>query len=417
VGLFVLGAPVLVTILGADAEHFELAVDLTRIALPSVLLLGISGILTAVLYARQAFRVPAFAAAIYNVGIIVAAYALAESLGIYGLALGLSLGALLQIVIQLPALRGLRYLPVIDLRHPGVRQVARLYGPVFLGMLASYLVVAIDTNLAWGTGPQSVADLAFATTLIQFPIGLVGAAASLAILPTLTRLASGGDDAGYESTLLRGLRIVLLLIVPLGVALVVLREPAVALLFERRAFDSASTQRTALAVLAYSPQLPFVVIDQLLIIAFYARKNTVTPVAVGVGGVGVYLAVALLTVGPLGMPGLALANAVQNSAHAVVLYALLARRHKSLLGLPQAAFVGRIALGGIIAAVVIGLAGAALATWLTSPSILLRLPALGVAAGLGALAYLAVLRLLRVQEVSIVATLLPRMGWLNGPAQ
>lgn len=406
VGIFVLAAPVLVTLLGADPAHFALAVDLTRIALPSILLLGISAILTAVLYARQTFRLPAFAPAMYNAGVIVAAVALARSMGVYGLALGLSFGALLQLSIQLPALRGLRYMAVVDWRHPGVRQVARLYAPVFLGLLASYLVVGIDTNLAWQTGPESVADLAFATTLIQFPIGLVGAAASLAILPSLSRQSASGDEAGYEATLLRGLRMVLLLIAPLGVTLVVLREPVVALLFERLAFDTAATQRTALALLAYAPQIPFVVVDQLLIVAFYARKDTITPVLVGVGGIGIYLTVALLTVSPLGMPGLALANAVQNSVHAVVLMILLARVYPRLLGPPQALFAARIVVGGLVAAAVIGAVGAALQPGLDTSSVPIRLGTLGLVGGVGVFAYTAALLLLRVPEANALLTLL-----------
>jgi putative peptidoglycan lipid II flippase len=408
VGLLVLGAPQLVAVLGADSANFALAVDLTRIALPSILLLGISGILTATLYARQSFRVPAFAPAIYNAGVIVAAVVLAGPLGIYGLALGLSVGAALQILVQLPALRGLHYVPIIDWRHPGVRQVGRLYAPVFLGMLASYLVVGIDTHLAWSTGAESVADMAFATTLIQFPIGLVGAAASLAILPALSRLASSGDQAGYERTLVRGLRMVLLLIVPLGIALVVLRVPTVALLFQRLAFDAAATERTALALLAYSPQLPFVVVDQLLIVAFYARKNTMTPVLVGVLGVGIYLVVALVTVGPLGMPGLALANAVQNSAHAVILFVLLARRHPTLRGPSFGSFIARIAFGALVAALATSLAASVLQPLLDQSFLPTRLFALAVAAGIGILVYAVTVRLLRVEELTTLRSLLRR---------
>jgi putative peptidoglycan lipid II flippase len=415
VAALVIGAPLLVTLLGADPAYFDLAVELTRLALPSILLLGISGILTATLYARQRFTVPAFTAAIYNVGIIFAALTLTRALGIQGLVLGLALGALLQIIAQLPALRGLRYQPVLDFGHPGVRLVARLYTPVFLGMLASYAVVVIDTSLAWRTGTDSVAVMAFATTLIQFPLGLVGAAASLAILPTLSRLATAELDGSveigsFEITLLRGLKTVVLLIVPLGALLVVLREPLVAALFQRLAFDAVATQRTALAVLAYSPQLPFVVVDQLLIVAYYARKQTVTPVVVGVVGVGVYLAAALSLVAPLGMPGLALANAAQNSAHAVILYVLLARGFPRLREAAVAWFVARIGLGG---------AAAALAAWLIlggfgdamapAAGLLVRLVAVAVAAAIGLGVYALVLAVLRVTELREVVGIAGRL--------
>jgi putative peptidoglycan lipid II flippase len=410
VGLLVWGAPGLVWLLGAAPEHFDLAVELTRIALPSIPLMGVAGILTAVLYARQSFRIPAFSAALFNVGIILTAISLESTLSIHGLALGLAVGAILQILVQAPALRGLSYLPVIDLGHPGVRQVARLYLPVMLGMLASYALVVLDTNLAWRTGDDSVAAMAFATTLIQFPLGLVGAAASLAILPSLTRLASDLSQASaFEDTLLQGLKMVVLLIVPIAVVMVVLREPVVSILFERASFDARATVRTAQALLAYSPQLPFVVVDQLLIVAFYARKNTLTPVLVGVGGIGAYLLVAALTIEPLGMPGLALANAVQNSAHAVVLYWLMARslpalRRPALLG-----FVGAILGCAVGAAAMTWLVAGWMSPYLGSGPILVRLGALAIAAGAGVLVYAGILVLLRVPEARQVRALLWRL--------
>ncbi len=411
VGLLVLAAPAAVGLLGADPEQFDLAVGLTRVALPSVILLGTSSILTAVLYARQSFRLPAFAPAVYNAGIIVSAVALALPFGIYGLAFGLAAGAAIQIVVQLPAWRGLRYLPVIDLAHPGVRLVLRLYLPVFLGLIASYGVVMLDTNLAWRTGPESVADMAFATTLIQFPIGLVGAAASLAILPSLSRLASSTNPADRDSfvpTLVQGLKMVLLLIVPVSAALVVLREPVVALLFQRLAFDSEATRRTALALLAYSPQLPFVVVDQLLIVAFYALKETRPPVLVGVAGAALYVVVALALVAPLGMPGLALANAVQNSMHAVVLFVLLCVRYPGLANARLGGFVARIIVCALAAAGAVAAAANFLTGSLDGPSSLERLLAITAAAAIGVGAYAICLMALRVSEASQIPGLLRR---------
>jgi putative peptidoglycan lipid II flippase len=411
ISILVLGAPLVVTALGTDPDQLLLAADLTRIALPSVVLLGAAGIFTSLLYARRSFGLPAFAAAIYNAGIIVAAVALAGSLGIYALAIGLLVGALLQLGLQLPAIRGLRYAATVDLRDPGVRLVLRLYAPVFLGMVVSYLVVAVDTHLAWRTAPESVADMAFATTLIQFPLGLVGAAASLAILPSLSRLASSERTDEREAlipTLLRGIKAVLLLIAPLTAILIVLREPIVSLLFERLAFDAAATQRTARALLAYAPQLPFVVVDQLLIVAFYALKETRTPVLVGAAGAGIYLVAALLLVAPLGMPGLALANAIQNSAHAVILYWLLAQRFAILRAPELGSFLGRVAAGGVAAAGVAAMVFVSIAPLLADASLLPQIAAVAAGGGAGLAAYGAALAVLRVHEARGVLALFRR---------
>jgi putative peptidoglycan lipid II flippase len=410
VALLVLAAPLLAGVLGVDADNFALAVELTRIALPSILLLGASGILTALLYARQSFARPAFASAVYNAGVIVAAIILAPSLSIYALALGLGFGALLQALVQLPAMRGLRYLPILDLGHPGVRLIMRLYTPVFLGMLVSYAVVMIDTHLAWNTGPESVAAMAFATTLVQFPIGLVGAAASLAILPALSRLATAGNDTQFVATLMRGIRFVLILVVPLGLVLVALREPIVAVLFERLAFDEQATQRTATALLAYAPQLPFVVVDQLLIVAFYARKRTITPVLVGVASAAVYLVVAFATVAPLGMAGLALANAVQNSAHAIVLYAILAREHPAMRHASLGGFGARIVVSSVLCALALALGATLLAEPLASSGLLARPLAVIVVAVVAFGAYALALVVLRAPERTEIAAILGRFA-------
>ena len=139
--------------------------------------------------------------------------------------------------------------------------------------------------------------------------------------------------------------------------LAVLREPLVRLLFERGAFDAGATARTALAFLCYSPSIPFAAIDQVLIFAFYARKNTVTPVLVGVLGVGIYLAVALPLMPSLGMAGLVIANSVQWVAHALVLLALLWRAVGGLRGLGLGATAAKVAAASALMGAAVLLAG------------------------------------------------------------
>jgi putative peptidoglycan lipid II flippase len=204
-------------------------------------------------------------------------------------------------------------------------------------MIVTIAGIVIDRNLASGLEVGSLSIMNYATRLIQFPLGLVGTATSFAVLPLLSKYASalvaarqaGESDTdaaeGYRETLTFGVRIVLLLMLPATLGLMVLREPLVQVLFERGVFTSEDTARTALVFLAYAPQLPFTALDQLLIVAFYARKDTRTPVVVGVVTVLLYLVSALALIGPLDVAGLALANAIQNSVHGLILLALLQR--------------------------------------------------------------------------------------------
>jgi len=236
----------------------------------------------------------------------------------------------------------------------------------------------------------------------------VGSAVGFAVLPTLSRHATSavvaGDASAYKATLAQGLRMVLVLIVPAAVGLAVLREPLVRLLFERGAFDAVATARTALAFLWYSPSIPFAAIDQVLIFAFYARKNTVTPVLVGVMGVGVYLAVALPLMPTVGMAGLVIANSAQWVAHALVLLALLWRAAGGLGGHGLGATAGKVAAASALMGAVV---------WLAAPLAEMAAPGDGAAALALRLAGLVTLGLV-VYGAAAAAMRLHELAWLWG---
>jgi putative peptidoglycan lipid II flippase len=413
-------APQLVTVLGvgfAPAVR-EQAIGLVRIILPAVVLLGLSGVTTALLYARRQFALPALVVAVYNLSIIVAALLFSGSLSTMSLVLGVLLGALLQILLQAFGLRGFRYSLILDLQHPGLRRIAKLYVPVAAGLVISQVGVLIDRNLASQVGEGSMAAMRFATTLVQFPLGLVATAVSFAVLPTLSRQADKGvqsptepQGAGagtgataYKTTLIQGLKMVLVLIVPASVGLAVLRVPLVQLLFQHGAFDAEATARTALAFLCYAPSIPFAAVDQVLIFAFYARKNTVTPVLVGIMGVGVYLAVALPLMPSLGMAGLVVANSAQWIAHALVLLVLLWRATGGLRGYGLGAATLKVAAASLAMGAVVFLAGPPVGLWLAEAGTLSLALQLGVLTllGLGVFAALAVA--IRMEEAGMVWT-------------
>ena len=327
-----LAAPLVVAALGAarrpGVEAETLA--MVRLILPSVVLLGAAGVVQAILQARSIFRYTALSAAAFNLGIIAAGLSLGWLIGPSALVIGVLLGAGLQLAIQWPGLRGVPLQLVPDPRNPGVRRALRLYAPVAAGLGVSQVAIFVDRYLAWGTGDESIAAMRSATTLVQLPLGLVATATAFAVLPTLARTVD--EPAEFDGTLAFGVRLALLAMVAATVALVLLREPIVRLLFQRGAFGAEDTLLTATAFVWYAPQMPFWAVDQLLIFAFYARKDTLRPVAVGVVGTLLYLAVALPAVAPLGMFGLILANTVQNCAHCLVMYALLLRAGRGLGG-------------------------------------------------------------------------------------
>lgn len=375
-----------------------------RIIAPSVLLFGLSGVVTGLLYTLRRFTYPAFAAAAFNLGIIVAAPLLAGRLDAYSLAVGVLLGSLLQLLIQTPALRGTQFRFRLDFSDPALRRILILYLPIALGLIVSNLQVAIDQRLASSTGESSIAWMDRATTLVQLPHGMVAVAISLAVLPTLARLSAAGDDAGFRQTLGMGLRLVLVLIVPATLALLVLAEPIITLLFEHGKFTPHDTFWTAWALRFYLAGLIFAAIDWPLNYAFYARQDTLTPALVGILSVGVYLAVALLLIRPLGMLGLVLADSAKHFCHAVTMLFLTRRRAGSLadLRLGQTAVKALLAAGAMAGLMAVGLNLSA--SLVDSSTLVGKLIAVVIPGAVGVAVYLGLISLLRVEEVGLLGT-------------
>jgi putative peptidoglycan lipid II flippase len=200
-------------------------------------------------------------------------------------------------------------------------------------VIVTSVLLVIDRNLASQTGTGSISAMRFATTLIQFALGLVVAGISLASLPSLSQHFARGDTESFKRTLASGLRMVMVLVLPAAAGLLALGTPLVEIFFRHGEFTAEDQQRTVLALLFYVPGLPFSAIDQVLLMAFYARKNTLTPALIGIAQMPIYLAVALTTLQPLGMAGLVLAWSVQLAFHALVMAFLLVRSMRDEGGL------------------------------------------------------------------------------------
>jgi putative peptidoglycan lipid II flippase len=318
-----------------------------------------------------------------------------------------------MLALQLPGLRDLHIRPSLDLRHPAVRKIFKLYAPVGLSMVVSSTALVIDRNLASQVGEGAISAMRYATTLVQLALGIVAAGISLASLPSLSQHFSHGDTQAYRRTLAAGLRMVTLLVLPAAAGLLALSSPLVSLIFRHGRFTAEDQALVVLALLFYIPGLPFSAIDQVLIIAFYARKNTLTPVIIGIAAAGVYLAVAFGTVGTMGMTGLVLANSTQLTFHAIVTGLLLWRalRSEGGLGGHGIAEVAFKALGASVLMAVVswgvwwGIDKLLHPTALDpgyAPSLAEEVITLGVPALAGGTVYAATIWLMRLPEVRMI---------------
>ena len=313
------------------ADTVELTIELVRWILPAVLLLSVSTVLMSTLYSLQRFTRPSLSLSMRNLAIITVTLFLGRTvLEVRAIVLGIILGAVLMIAIQLPALRDAMPRPNLQFGHPAIRRIFWLYVPIFLGLLVNTVALAFDRNLAWGIGENALGAMRYATAMNQMILGLVAAAISLAALPTLSRHFTNGNEDAYRETLGRGLRMVTVLVVPAALGLLVLSWPAVRFIFYHGATTESGATSIWIALIAYLPGTFFAAFDQVLIFAYYARQNTRTPQIVGVLAVGVYFIVALALVSLTSsedaqMAGLVGANSAQFTFHAIVMIVLMRR--------------------------------------------------------------------------------------------
>jgi len=320
-------APLIARIISGapDTASLRLETSLLRITLPAVVFLSLSGIVSGLLYSLKRFTLPAFTATVFNASMVLFALTFAAQWGVQAMAAGLFFGAAFQLAVQLPALRdAITHLrPAFHLNHPGLRKIFRLYVPIIVGLIITQTSIYVGLGLAYRTGEGGVSWMNYATYIYQFPIGLVATALSFAILPTLSGQTA---DADFKATLVQGLNLVLILILPATVGLFVLARPIVALLYERGKFTPEDTIQTARVLQLFLLGLSFAAVDQMLIFAFYARKDTFTPSTVGVISVVVYLLAAIALRQPLGLFSLMIADSLKQMTHALITGVLLSRR-------------------------------------------------------------------------------------------
>lgn len=383
----------------------DLTIDLVRIILPSIVFLGVAAIFMGCLYALQNMTVPALSSGIRNACVVTAVVVLHGTFGIKSLPIGIVIGGVLIAAIQLPALKRANAIPIpnLHLRHPAVKQVVALYWPISIGLLISAFAVIVDRNLAWGAEEDALGAMRYATTLVQLVMGLVGAAVSLASLPQLSQHAHNNDEPAFQATLSRALGLVITLIVPAVFGLAAISSPAIALLFQHGELTDQQARSITIALLGYLPGHFFAAFDQILIFSFYARRNTRTPVIVGMVSTGVYFALALSLVDRYGMIGLVLANSAQFAVHAIVMYWLA----RSTFGLAHERALWRT-LGQCCLAAGL-MAGLAFALWQGLDrglpqangiaGVAREVALVAVPAGLGVVAYISLAMWLRVTEV------------------
>lgn len=380
-----------------DPEKFDLAVLLARIALPYLVCMSLVALYTGILNAFGRFAVAAFAPTLLNVVLIgvllafVASGSDSQSDAGVALAWGVTLSGVLQVLVLLyAAVRiGMRVPWTRPRFTPDIRRLAQLATPGILAGGMSQLALVISTVIAT-LQDRVVSWLYYSERLFQLPLGIIGVAIGVVLLPTLSHKLRSGDHAAVLASENRALEFSLLLTLPAAVALFIAADPIIRVLFERGAFTAADTEATAAMLAAFALGLPAYVLIKVLHPSFFAREDTKTPMLIAGISIAANVALSLALFFTIGATGIAIATTLAGWINVVLLAAVLRRRDSLALDRTfRRRFVGIAAASVLMGAVVVALV-ALLEPWFSPASgLLAQATALGALVGGGLLTYLA----------------------------
>lgn len=368
----IVGAPVLVWLMGSALKEFDGAVVMTRIMFPYIACMSLVALSAGILNTWKHFAVPAATPVLLNLAVIGAAWLLVPQFrqwGIepaYALAAGVMLGGILQLAVQIPALAHLQCLPHVGLsparlsgawHHPGVHRVLRQMLPALIGVSVAQLSMMINTQIATHVGVGAVSWLTWADRLMEFPTALLGVALGVVLLPQLSSAQAKGDMAAYSGMLDWGLRLVLLLALPCAVALLVFPNALISVLYHYGAVTPRDVQQATFALMGYGVGLMGLVGVKVLAPGFYARQDTRTPVKIAVTVLALTQVMNAIFVPLLGHAGLALSIGLGATINALWLWVGLRRRGAYVPAPGWASFTLRVVLASAALGVLLWWAG------------------------------------------------------------
>ena len=304
-------------------EVQALTIQLMRVLLLSTIIFSVSSIVTGALHARQHFLLPAITPVMYSLGIILGTIFLAPRIGVFGLAWGAVLGAGLHLLVQIPGLiyYRVRWYPTLNFNNPALRRVAILMAPRIVDLLMARASIDwINANLGSGLGEGRVSALRYAYQLMNMPWTLIGTAIGIAVFPTMAALAANRDVDAQRRALSGSLRAILTLTLPAAAGLLVLGRPIIQLLYEGGEFTADSTMLVYYALQFYAITLISQSMLEVVVRAFAAQQDTLTPLIVSFFTtlLNVGLAIWLAQPQRLAHGGLALANGIAVGVESLV---------------------------------------------------------------------------------------------------
>jgi putative peptidoglycan lipid II flippase len=325
--LLTLLAPVIVPIItpGFHGAKLALTVDLSRIMFFSTFLLGLSAVMGGVLQSTRRFFAFAIAPLFYNLGIIIGALCFVRFWGPTGLAVGVVFGAAMHFASQyLPVCRmGFKLKPTLKTVDDGVKNIAKLSGPRILSLAVTQIDLTVATVIASTLASGSVSVMNFASNLQSVPYSFIGISYAVAAYPSLARFAVKKENDRFIDSVNGVTRQILFFAIPVAIILLLLRAQVVRVILGTGHFDWNDTTRTADALALFAISIAFQAVSPLLIRAFYALKDSTTPLLIALFTVAVDIIGNITLSKSMGVPGLALAFSIASGLQVALLWVTL----------------------------------------------------------------------------------------------
>jgi putative peptidoglycan lipid II flippase len=418
---FILIAPWVIRLFGVPGGDENLAVGLSRVLFPIVILLGVSGIVVGILNTYDHFSVPALSPVFWNLAIVaglVLGVPRTQSINtqLYIYAFAILIATFIQVFLPMPWLRGIdrgeeRLRIVLDWRDPAVKKTFKLMLPVTLGLGLININALIDVFFASRFINPNLAPTAIQKAFLVYmlPQGMFSVAIATVLFPTMSRLATRGDLLGFRDTVARGIRLITFTLLPAAGLSIVLASPIIRILYQRNAWTPAQTPVCAACLAAFSVGLVFNGAMLMLNRAFFSLQSNWIPTAVALGNLFLNALLDYLFY-PFGAWGIPLSTAFVNIAGTIALLFALRREIGGIDGARTASSAVRVLVASV------ALAGVAFAVWepldaALGRTFIAQAVSLGLALALGLATYLGACRLLHVRELDQV------LLWRRGVAQ
>lgn len=404
--------PVVAKGFAKDPRAFELTIKLTRIMFTAVTFTVLAGLTRGVLNSYKIFTSPSVGPVLYNVGMILGALLLGKKLGIYGISIGVVVGAVMNFAVQVPDFKrvGKRFRLELDIKNEGYKKMLRLMVPAIIGLSISQINLVVNQNIASVLDEGSITALRYANRIMLLPLGIFAMGIATTIFPTLNMQVARHEMREYKDTLSLGFRTVMFITIPSTVGMIALNVPIVRLLFKIGKFTEQDVKITAYALAFYSLAVAGQSAVQIITRGYYAIQDTKTPVKIGALTVLINIILNLIFVrsSRLAIGGIALSYSITSILNMFMLYRKLGKKLDGLRTREDLKSSIKAAIASFVMGGAAFIVSRVIETKFGIDSKMAQLFDVGLAVTVGMLLYFGTAYILKMPEMDYVISILKR---------